>query len=61
MGPCLRGEGQTGAGTAGRPAAALLWGVPILVAGAVGGTCCDTDPGPGNHVSRGNTMGVIPE
>lgn len=47
----LRGEDKTGAVTAGRPAAAVLWSVPILVAGAIAGTCCDTDAGVVNHVS----------
>lgn len=57
----LRGEDKTGAVTAGRPAAALLWRVPILVAGAIGGTCCDTDLGAVNHVSWRNTIGIIRE
>lgn len=56
----LRGEDKTGAVTAGRPAAVLLWKVPILVAGAIG-TCCDTDPGAVNHVSWRNTIGIIRE
>lgn len=58
---CWRGEDKTGAGTAGQPAAALLWRRPILVAGAIGGTCCDTDPGPVNRVPRSNTIGIIRE
>lgn len=56
----LRGEDKTGAVAAGRPAA-VLWRVPILVAGAIGGTCCDTDPGAVNHVSLRNTIAIIRE
>lgn len=46
----LRGEDKTGAVAVGWPAAALLWRVPILVAGAIGETCCDTDPRVVSHV-----------
>lgn len=56
----LRGEDKTGAATAGQPAA-VLWRVPILVAGAICGTCCDTDPGAVTHVSQSNTIGIIRE
>lgn len=56
----LRGEDKTGAVTAG-PSCCLVVEVPILVAGAIGWTCCDTDTGAENHVSWRNTIGIIRE